>query len=378
MDDLNVDNLTTLSPFNMTTNNGSGGRMAFNMTTNSGSGGRMSYCDWRRDSMSWYSICVLIISILGLAINGCLLAVILRRRYLRNLTNVLLVNLTVSDMVLFVSTVPFLIESDLHPCWQFGVVGCKIINAFWVVAHSGCMFTLTALAVERYCAVTSRAGFRSNTCALASIWILAVLLSLPVLITAHMPYEGVCMAYANDHRFARGYITCHVILTFVVPLTVAAVFYIRMARALVRDKPDSNQGEKSGHKGYQKRKRLAAIVLLLVVLFGFCWTPLHLWNLFGTYGLFHTLRFTWRDFYIFYGVQILSIYLYLFLNPVVVFIMSPNLRKALFSRSCCDSRRSRGKLQVLEDDESHSDVSEIDLELKLTKSDEELGNNDNE
>ena len=322
------------------------------------------WCAYTNPQLSISSYFTLVFTILGLIANGCLLFVILRRRYLRNLTNMLVVNLAASDILLFVTTTPFFVEADIHPCWQFGTTGCKFTNMIWVVLHSVCMFTLAALAVERYCAVTSRAGFRSKTCALGSIWLFAALLALPVLITAHMPYEGVCMGFANDVGYIQGYITFHVFVTYVFPLTTIGYFYIRMARNLLKNNSTSTEMDKAGNKDYRKRRRLAAIVLVLVLIFAVFWAPFHAVNLTIVYRGFENI--SWHIRYILLVLHYVLIYLYLCLNPVVIFMMSSSLRRELISCSRGDHRRKH----ELVSEGSPSDVSDLELQQPMNKEQE--------
>ena len=129
------------------------------------------WCAYTNPQLSISSYFTLVFTILGLIGKRLLTFCNSSASVSSQLTNMLVVNLAASDILLFVTTTPFFVEADIHPCWQFGTTGCKFTNMIWVVLHSVCMFTLAALAVERYCAVTSRAGFRSKTCALGSIWL---------------------------------------------------------------------------------------------------------------------------------------------------------------------------------------------------------------
>ena len=330
-----------------------------------------SWCEYTNDSLSSAGILILLFSVFGVLGNACLLFVILRRRYLRTLTNILVVNLAASDIVLFVTTVPFYLEADLHPCWQFGTAVCKTANTVWVISHSTCMFTLAALAVERYCVVTSRAGFRSTTCALVSIWLLSTLLALPVLITAHMPYEGVCMAFTNEATFEKGYITSHSILTFVVPLIIIAISYSRMARTLVKDSQTAQPQKTNAEiKELRKRRRLATVVLVLVLMFAFFWTPFHLFNVLSAYGVLY--RIPWDIVYSLFVTHYVLIYIYLFLNPIVIFFMSAHLRRELIT---CrrEGRRRMRKQDFVTEGGTLSFISDNDLELHEPMNKNELG-----
>ena len=124
--------------------------------------------------------------ITGLIGNASVIRIVHKTREMHTTTNFLLANLAVSDVIsilqlpLFISAV-YKVE-DLND--GFGKLACKF-SALTVIPILASSFTLTVLAVERYHALLKpfRTGLRLNKNnikkAIALIWILSLLLSLP-------------------------------------------------------------------------------------------------------------------------------------------------------------------------------------------------------
>ncbi|KAI6235359.1 Cholecystokinin receptor [Aphelenchoides besseyi] len=90
------------------------------------------------------------LSVIG---NSVVVVVILQQRSMRTVTNVYLLNLAVSDLLLSVVCMPPTLVSSLVYCWVFGDLLCKLLAYLQPVVVTASAYTLAAIALERYYAI---------------------------------------------------------------------------------------------------------------------------------------------------------------------------------------------------------------------------------
>lgn len=183
--------------------------------------------------------------IVGLAGNALVVVVYTSRLKLRTLTDVCILNLAISDLLLLF-TLPFWAADAVHG-WMLGTAACKLTSFLYSTNFSCGMLMLTCISVDRYRAVTKnptdRAGTRSQVrrqwflvCLI--LWTIASILGLPELIFStvkHTHYRISCTAI-YPHSMARpakaSLELLEVILRFVIPFLVMVVCYCRVGLAL--------------------------------------------------------------------------------------------------------------------------------------------------
>ncbi|RVE61981.1 hypothetical protein OJAV_G00176610 [Oryzias javanicus] len=107
-----------------------------------------------------------IVFVLSLMGNILVLAILLKYENIRSVTNTLILNLAVSDL-LFTTSLPFWIYYDLHG-WTLGEPTCKLVNWVFYTGFCSSSILLVLMTVHRYVAVmnplsniVSAAGFPS-------------------------------------------------------------------------------------------------------------------------------------------------------------------------------------------------------------------------
>ncbi|XP_024940721.1 cholecystokinin receptor type A-like isoform X2 [Cephus cinctus] len=87
-------------------------------------------------------------------VGNCLVLVTLaRNKRMRTVTNVYLLNLAVSDLLLGVFCMPFTLLGQMLKNFVFGTTMCKLIPYFQAVSVSVGVWTLVAISLERYFAI---------------------------------------------------------------------------------------------------------------------------------------------------------------------------------------------------------------------------------
>ncbi|XP_049825828.1 cholecystokinin receptor type A-like [Aethina tumida] len=94
-----------------------------------------------------------IIFVLSVGGNSLVLLTLFRNKRMRTVTNVYLVNLAVSDLLLGVFCMPFTLVGQVLRTFIFGSTMCKLIPYFQAVSVSVGVWTLVAISLERYFAI---------------------------------------------------------------------------------------------------------------------------------------------------------------------------------------------------------------------------------
>ncbi|XP_032916939.1 neuropeptide Y receptor type 1 isoform X3 [Catharus ustulatus] len=124
--------------------------------------------------------------ILGVSGNLALIVIILKQKEMRNVTNILIVNLSFSDLLVTIMCLPFTFVYTLMDHWIFGEAMCKLNPFVQCASITVSVFSLVLIAIERHQLIINPRGWRPNNrhayMGIAAIWILATASSLPFLI----------------------------------------------------------------------------------------------------------------------------------------------------------------------------------------------------
>ncbi|XP_026673505.1 cholecystokinin receptor type A-like isoform X2 [Ceratina calcarata] len=93
---------------------------------------------------------IFLLSVVG---NSLVLITLARNKRMRTVTNVYLLNLAVSDLLLGVFCMPFTLLGQMLKNFVFGLMMCKLISYFQAVSVSVGVWTLVAISLERYFAI---------------------------------------------------------------------------------------------------------------------------------------------------------------------------------------------------------------------------------
>lgn len=213
--------------------------------------------------------------VVGLAGNSLVVVVYTSRLRLRTLTDVCILNLAISDLLLLF-TLPFWAADAVHG-WRLGPEACKITSFLYSTNFSCGMLLLTCISVDRYHAVVQvsrgRPGLSSHIrkkwlLVCVGLWALASFLSLPDLIFStvkHAHHRTTCTAVypLKMARPAKATLQLlEVILRFLIPFVVMVVCYCWVGWTLSRA------------AGVHRQKKWRALRVLLAVVVVFLLTQL--------------------------------------------------------------------------------------------------------
>ncbi|ODN06090.1 Neuropeptide Y receptor, partial [Orchesella cincta] len=276
---------------------------------------------------------VFVTALLG---NALVCYVVFSSPRMRTVTNYLIANLAVGDLLMAVFCVPFSYIPVLLQYWPFGKFMCYLLPPAQAVSVLVSSYTLVALAADRYIAILYplRPRFRrSQACwVIAVVWLIAVITASPIAIfTEHYQYNSSGRYYCEEtgwsnmgaEEFKLPYGLTLMILQYFFPLTVLIFTYSRIAVA-VWGKKSLGEAEDSRDQRLAKTKR-KTVAMSLAVVAGYtsAWLPLNLWVLVGH-------RINWYPQYVFFACHSLAM-AHTTYNPVIYAWMNVRFRTAFLS-----------------------------------------------
>ena len=301
----------------------------------------------------------ILIGVLG---NGLLILTVALNKSMYNVPNIFLVSLAIGDLAVLLLSVPFRMMLYLYKSWIYGATMCHIFEFTINLSQGVSIFTLTALAGDRFVAIVMPMKtyvWSSKKKALfisVSIWFIAFLFALPDIITSEL-YEkkGIlsCLEYGmfrsnkdlSHHPYVISRRIINLFVYFIIPFLIISFFYISIAINLhsnssmpVRDNLKIGQS-KLLEKQARARKKIAKIILVITVFFIICWFPRYIYIFYVNYSGY-TIHFS--------KVRPLKIATYILsflnscINPPFLYMMSADFKRYfnhyLFG-CCCKSMR---------------------------------------
>lgn len=98
-------------------------------------------------------IAIIIITVLVCLGNLVIVVTLYKKSYLLTLSNKFVFSLTLSNFLLSVLVLPFVVTSSIRREWIFGVVWCNFSALLYLLISSASMLTLGVIAIDRYYAV---------------------------------------------------------------------------------------------------------------------------------------------------------------------------------------------------------------------------------
>nr|DAC74066.1 TPA_exp: C-type opsin [Branchiostoma belcheri] len=241
-----------------------------------------------------------IIAVLGIVNNSTTLYLVGRYSQLRTPFNMLVVNLTVSDLLVCVLGTPFSFVSSLKGRWMFGRAGCVwygFINSLLGIVS---LTTLTVISYERHQMMkrppnAPKLSYRWVALSVLFVWVYSLLWTVPPLMgwSSYGPEShGVSCSVNWVSRTANdtSYIVAFFVGCLAVPVAVIVVSYtrlvlhVRRAQEQLPDAPPQLGGAAQQSSITRREKRVTWMVVVMVACFVVCWLPYGVMALVVTFG----------------------------------------------------------------------------------------------
>ncbi|XP_032085556.1 substance-P receptor-like [Thamnophis elegans] len=228
---------------------------------------------------------VVLVSVVG---NLVVMWVVLAHRRMRTVTNYFLVNLAFAEaaMAAFNTLVNF--TYAVHNDWYYGRAYCRFHNFFPVTAVLASIYSMTAIAADRYMAIIHplqpRLSAAATKVVICVIWLLASLLSFPqgyYSTTEEMSGRVMCFIDwpQNQTQFsAITYQVCITILAYVLPLIMIAYAYITVGITLWASAIPGDSSDRY-HEQVSAKRKVVKMMITVVFTFAICWLPYHIYFL---------------------------------------------------------------------------------------------------
>uniref|UniRef100_A0A3B4TT05 Adenosine receptor A2 n=1 Tax=Seriola dumerili TaxID=41447 RepID=A0A3B4TT05_SERDU len=207
---------------------------------------------------------------------------------LQSITNFFVVSLAVADVAVGLLAIPFAITISTGFCANF--YGCLFIACFVLVLTQSSIFSLLAIAVDRYMAIKNPLRYNSLVTGprakgiIALCWVLSVGIGLTPMLGWNRGdlFCNSCPEGMTECLF-EGVVTLDYMVYYnffgcvLVPLMVMLVIYAHIFMAARRQLRLMG----SSRSTLQREVHAAKSLAIIVGLFAMCWLPLHIINCFN-------------------------------------------------------------------------------------------------
>ncbi|XP_047446940.1 tachykinin receptor 1a [Mugil cephalus] len=229
--------------------------------------------------------CIVIVSVVG---NITVIWIIMAHKRMRTVTNYFLLNLAFAEVSMSVFNTVINFTYAVHNDWYFGLVYCRFHNFFPIAAVFASIYSMTAIALDRYVAIIhplqQRMSSTETKVVVGVIWVLALLLAFPQYYystTAQYPGRVVCyINWPEDtvHDFKKTYFICVAILIYLLPLLVMGCAYLVVGLTLWASEIPGDSSDRYKEQLTAKRK-VVKMMIVVVCTFAICWLPYHVFFL---------------------------------------------------------------------------------------------------
>ncbi|KAM4746096.1 tachykinin receptor 1a [Anableps anableps] len=229
--------------------------------------------------------CIVVVSVVG---NVTVIWIIMAHKRMRTVTNYFLLNLAFAEasMSAFNTVVNF--AYAVHNEWYFGLIYCRFHNFFPIAAVFASIYSMTAIALDRYMAIIhplqQRMSSTETKVVVGVIWVLALLLAFPQYYYSTMdqlPGRVVCYIEWPDFTafdFKKMYHVCVTILIYFLPLLVMGCAYLVVGLNLWASEIPGDSSDRYKEQLTAKRK-VVKMMIVVVCTFAICWLPFHVYFL---------------------------------------------------------------------------------------------------
>ncbi|XP_035670853.1 neuropeptide FF receptor 2-like [Branchiostoma floridae] len=237
---------------------------------------------------------VFVVCIIG---NILVIYVVMKIPRMRTVTNYFILNLATSDLLVAIFCIPFTLVDNIIKGWPFGGFMCRLSPAAAIISVAASVFTLVAIALDRYYAVlyptVSKFTVKSTIWTIRLIWFLAIIIGIPVMIVMG-PLDGgdrfsgtqMCVEHWPTDDYRKAFTVSLLLVCFLLPLSIIGYLYVRIGyRIWFSMTPGQTKAAHDARASVTKRKtKVVKMLLVVVVLFTVTWLPLHIVMMLGDFG----------------------------------------------------------------------------------------------
>ncbi|XP_021252448.1 neuropeptide FF receptor 2 [Numida meleagris] len=333
--------------------------------------GNVSYVDFYHHQPSVAAVFIvsyLLIFLLCMAGNGVVCYTVLRSKHMRTVTNLFILNLAVSDLLVGIFCMPTTLLDNIIAGWPFGSMVCKMSGMIQGISVSASIFTLVAIAVDRFRCIVYPFKQKLTTSTaviiIAVIWILAIAIMCPSAVMLQVREEKhirVILGYGNETRpvywcredwpnpgMRKIYTTVLFANIYLAPLSLIVIMYARIGIALFNTAMPTvgKHSQEQRHSVSKKKQKVIKMLIIVALLFTLSWLPLWTLMMLSDYANLTDVQ-----------LQIINIYIYPFAHWLAFFNSSVNpIIYGFFNENFRRGFQAAFKLQLCSKDMIHKEV----------------------
>ncbi|XP_018314938.1 rhodopsin, long-wavelength [Mycetomoellerius zeteki] len=295
----------------------------------------------------WHGLLGFVVGVLGTISvigNGMVIYIFTTTKSLRTPSNLLVVNLAISDFLMMLSMSPTMVINCYYETWVLGPLFCELYGMAGSLFGCGSIWTMTMIAFDRYNVIVKGLSARPMTIngaliRIFGIWLFTMLWTIAPLFgwNRYVP-EGNMTACGTDYLtkdiISRSYILFYSIFVYFMPLFLIIYSYFFIIQAVAAHEKNMREQAKkmnvaslrsAENQSTSAECKLAKVALMTISLWFMAWTPYLVINY---AGIFETTKISplftiWGSLF----AKANAVY-----NPIVYGISHPKYRAALFQR----------------------------------------------
>ncbi|CAD5121512.1 unnamed protein product [Dimorphilus gyrociliatus] len=228
-----------------------------------------------------------IITLLGIAGNTLVIHVIATRSKMRTVTNLLLLNLAVSDLA-FVIICPLpTAYSFAYQTWPFGSFLCKLMHYTINSCAYVTVYTLVVISAFRFFTVVYNSQtvhlrtHRNAVIMIAFLWVVFLSANYPITQAYDVVVRnssGVSLdCDMKSEEFQAPVFYSFFVFGYLLPLCLIGLLSVGIIAHLNKQRPTTiSQSTPSGIRSNSRKKSASRLIILVVVLFAILWLPIQL------------------------------------------------------------------------------------------------------
>ncbi|XP_030630729.1 neuropeptide FF receptor 1 [Chanos chanos] len=273
--------------------------------------------------------------------------IVLKNKQMRTVTNIFILNLAISDLLVGIFCLPITLADNLITGWPFNEVICKMSGLVQGASVSASVFTLVAIAVERFRCIVypfqQKLTQKQAIITIAFIWALAIIIMCPSAVTLtvsrdtfHFMVDSdnntyplyTCWEAWPDQSMRKIYTAVLFSHIYLAPVTLIVIMYTRIAVKLFKSPASIRdaQAEDENRRVYRRKIRVVNMLLIVALLFIISWLPLWILIMLTDYGNMTSAQLNIIGVYIFPFAHWLAFF-NSSVNPIVYGYFNENFRR---------------------------------------------------
>jgi len=294
--------------------------------------------------ISLFYCCISLTAVVG---NSTVILIVLTSRRMQSVTNYFIANLALADVIIGLFAIPFQFQAALLQRWNLPPFLCPFCPFFQNLSVNASIFTLTAIAVDRYKAIMhplkNHASKSRTKGVIVVIWVVTMFLADAMAdafrtVDINAPYTPELLQCLPVHtkiyqlEVFMWYKNALCLVQYFIPLTIISGAYIRMAVCLWSARTPGAAQLDRDRQVVNNKKKVIKMLMMVVALFTLAWLPLQLYDvlsqIFQQINLYPYINIIW--FCMHWLAMSNSCY-----NPFIYLLLNDKFQKELRLKVAC-------------------------------------------